>query len=100
MRHFSGLVGLLLIFGLSFSASADEISVTVNGKTYSCSAGGNAEKYGCKCEYAYSCHSLQYTKFNVNTGESTRVKNLGEWCDGDKGLTSCLSNLKINPLCR
>ena len=65
---------ILAVFSISTSAlAADEISVVVNGRSYTCGEGGGAQfKYFCRCDGS----ELNYYRANRASGDVEKIKSI------------------------
>jgi hypothetical protein len=88
------LLSLLLVFS-SAIASAQEVTVTVGDKAYSC--GGEAYKYYCHCIPPKPNYSgaIWYRKLNLQTGQTTDL-TLIEYFSSD---VDCATAMFRQPLC-
>ena len=94
------LLSVLAVLSISAPALAgDEISVVVNGRTYSCGEGGGTQyKYYCQCETEWNSRvRLSYYRANVQTGKSEFVQEL---TGGGGNHDWCEEVLKKHALCR
>jgi|GEM_PF-4557477 len=103
-RHAFSVRSVYFIFAMMISmasvSNADEISVTINGKTFSCGEGaGDLTAYGCECGRSRYSSSwiLHYYSVNRSNGVKKYIKELNTF---PNGKDSCEAAIQIEALCR
>ena len=91
-------------------AQADQISVTVNGRSYSCGeggAGGGRVRYYCECLKTYTWSNgridleFLYRKADVETGKIETIRKIDSWSSwvAEDALKACEQQMRTNGLC-
>lgn len=88
----------LLFSLLALPAAADDsISVTINGRSFSCGGDGHQYKYYCHCAFlGGSDWTLSYRKLDLDTGAETEVKII-KFSQYESG---CRADMEKASLCR
>ena len=91
---------LLLVLGQSLPLSAvagDDVSVSVNGRTYVCGEGTASKFMGCECRDSGSnSQVLLYMEYDRSTGTHRTVKNLASY----RSASECKAALREAPICQ